>query len=872
LFNGTSYLDAGSVLNITSYTKAVWIYLSGGTFNNIISGDNGVNQHVFFLPNSSGYYYLNAGHNGAWTSVHDSNPIPIGQWNHAVVTYDANENGGTMRLYRNGRPVEGTPVATGITPPSGGFVEIGGWNGTANGFSGRIDDVGIWNRALSEKEVADLFAEGSRGHDIQGETNHAFSVYKHVPEADAYSIVYRYEIPESSAFDSSGTPAYIFDNSSAYGSKLEFDRQAYYLELHEIGATETQWVFVSFDPVTDNASKIGIPTYASGAQYQQILQNMNVTASGSYVTEGTNLQTGNIEFWGLNYYPANSANIPNASDSIWDVGDIIGSGGYYGSMQIHNHAIDGSTNTETIFAYNRWGGGGISDLGFGNCTTVENPDWTFAFNANTYDSRILCVMARDVPLPEVSFISAPKPFQLYTRDLVTGIATVTIDGVVIEPGCAEIDVTTLRNSILYTNLTFALTGGSNELFNFAIPIHAELAEYDFTVTVTCNGSQYDVLKADNIVAGDALLVNGQSNAEARRFTDSANGNQSSWLRSFGTRTESGIIISTDLSWHLAEGDLVEAPGAIGQWALRMGNLLIQSNGIPLCIINEATAGMGIGYFQRNDSNKEDLSNNYGRLLFRSRQAEIDQAVRAILWYQGESDGPYADRHEQGFIELYNDWEDDYPALSNVYVCQIKNGCVSYDASIELRDRQRRLPEKLPKVKVLSTSALKHLDYDCHFPYEEGYRTLGEYFAKLLLRDLYGQTMPSQIDAPNFGNAIFIDASKTIVRFASRNTDDVFSVGAGSESDFRVEGGIVSNAIVLSVTPHNSFLDIQFDRDVSAASGLTYNGHKGGAPYIKNEQGVGLLYFYNVPILPEPGIIFVIMLVCVIGIRSVKFIC
>jgi len=133
-------------------------------------------------------------------------------------------------------------------------------------------------------------------------------------------------------------------------------------------------------------------------------------------------------------------------------------------------------------------------------------------------------------------------------------------------------------------------------------------------------------------------------------------------------------------------------------------------------------------------------------------------------------------------------------------------------------------------------------------------------------------MPSQIDAPDFGNAVFVDASKTIVRFASRNIDDIFSVGAGAESDFRVEGGIISNAIVLSITPHNNFLDIQFDRDVSAATGLTYNGHKGGAPYIKNEQGVGLLYFYNVPFLPEPGITFVIMLICVIGIRSVKFIC
>ncbi|MCK5851622.1 hypothetical protein KAH27_01220 [bacterium] len=866
VFNGTSYLDVGSVLNVTSYTKAVWFYRTGGVFNNILSG-NGGNPHALFVP--EGYnFQLSSGHNGTWDSVRDNVTIPEGQWQHAVVTYDASENGGTMRLYRNGRPVGGKPVATGISPPSGGFVEIGGWDGTAHGFSGRIDDVGIWDRVLSEEEISDLFAEGARGYDIQGETNHAFSVYKQVAEANDYSIVYRYEIPESTTFDSSGTPAYIFDNSSAYGSKLAFDRQAYYLELHKVGAADTQWVFVSFDPITDDASKIGIPTYASGVQFQQILQNMNVTASGSYVTEGTNLTTGNIEFWGLNYDRDNNANIPNASDSVWDAGDKPSLGGYYGCMQIHNHAVNGSANTETIFAYNRWGAGGISDLGFGN-RPVGSTDWTFAFNADTYDSRVLYVMTKDVPLPDVSFISAPKSLQLYARDLVTGIATVTIDGVVIETGCTEMTVTTFRNSEVYTNLTITLTGAGNEPFDFAIPIHAELARYDFTVTVTCNGLQYDVLKASNVVAGDSLLVNGQSNAVAIRLSDSANDNQSPWLRSFGTRTESIPGISTDMNWHLAEGDLNQAPGAVGQWALHMGNLLIQSNEIPMCIINGAYGGKAIDYFQRNDSNKEDLSTNYGRLLFRSRQAGIDQDMRAVLWYQGESDRTNAEQHEQGFIALYNDWENDYPALNNVYICQIKNGCSSYDASIELRERQRRLPEKLAKVQVLSTSALQHFTDNCHFPYEEGYRTLGEYFTRLILRDLYGFVMPSQIDAPDFGNAYFADVSKTLIRFASRNTNDVFSVDAGSESDFRVEG--VSGAVILSVTASNHYLDIQFDRNVSGASGLTYNGHSGGAPYVKNEQGVGLLYFHNVPILPEPGIIFVIMLVYAMGIRRVKFI-
>ena len=156
-FNGTSYLDVGFILNVTSYTKAAWIYRTGGVFNNILSGNNSGNRHALLV--AEGYnFQLTSGHNGLWSAVRDNVTIPEGQWQHVVVTYDASENGGTMRLYRNGRPVGGTPGATGIAPPSGGFVEIGGWDGTTHGFSGRIDDVGIWDLALSEEEISDLFA------------------------------------------------------------------------------------------------------------------------------------------------------------------------------------------------------------------------------------------------------------------------------------------------------------------------------------------------------------------------------------------------------------------------------------------------------------------------------------------------------------------------------------------------------------------------------------------------------------------------------------------------------------------------------------------------------------------------------------------
>jgi hypothetical protein len=82
-------------------------------------------------------------------------------WHHIVGTYVASSN--TNSLYiDNGTPTTSTSAS--ITPLAGsGTFAIGtrAWsNGTSN-FDGRMDQVGLWKRALSSGEVSQLYNSGN---------------------------------------------------------------------------------------------------------------------------------------------------------------------------------------------------------------------------------------------------------------------------------------------------------------------------------------------------------------------------------------------------------------------------------------------------------------------------------------------------------------------------------------------------------------------------------------------------------------------------------------------------------------------------------------------------------------------------------------
>jgi hypothetical protein len=74
-------------------------------------------------------------------------------WTHVLTTY----NGTTVKFYVNGVMIYSISQ-TGSTPSNDNSVRIG-VNSLYNDewFDGELDDIGMWNRALSECEVADLY-------------------------------------------------------------------------------------------------------------------------------------------------------------------------------------------------------------------------------------------------------------------------------------------------------------------------------------------------------------------------------------------------------------------------------------------------------------------------------------------------------------------------------------------------------------------------------------------------------------------------------------------------------------------------------------------------------------------------------------------
>jgi hypothetical protein len=82
------------------------------------------------------------------TALYGTTSLPVNTWSHLAATYD----GATLLLYLNGAQV-GSRAVTGKLPTSGGALSFGGDALFGQYFTGRIDEVRIYARALSPVEI-----------------------------------------------------------------------------------------------------------------------------------------------------------------------------------------------------------------------------------------------------------------------------------------------------------------------------------------------------------------------------------------------------------------------------------------------------------------------------------------------------------------------------------------------------------------------------------------------------------------------------------------------------------------------------------------------------------------------------------------------
>lgn len=277
---------------------------------------------------------------------------------------------------------------------------------------------------------------------------------------------------------------------------------------------------------------------------------------------------------------------------------------------------------------------------------------------------------------DVSFAELPKRGQLFPRDA-QDQAVVEVAGLARDPSWHTLHLTIWADGDHYREVSHSLQFTGNKApFRLSAPIAAGRVRYAVTVQSETLSGRQTIAHVDHIVCGDAYLVQGQSNAVARdqHGEGAANRSQSYWVRSFGTASRSSRLCLSDNSWYIADGLGANDKGTIGAWALRMGDALVENTGVPVAIINGAVGGTSIAFHLPNGANREDTSTNYGRLLTRVSRAGLGGNIRAIIWYQGESDGDLIVEYVRAFRSLYHSWSLDFRGFERAYVVQVRPGC------------------------------------------------------------------------------------------------------------------------------------------------------------------------------------------------------
>ncbi|MFA5996288.1 MAG: LamG-like jellyroll fold domain-containing protein [Candidatus Paceibacterota bacterium] len=162
--SGTSYVSGGTNLGLSgdfSGTASAWIKRatgSSGTFQAVFVAGSAATLQSFGLGiNGGSDGDVTIQFNGGKGRYSAGGLIPLNTWTHIAVTKTAGAIESTSHLYINGVEVTQTGGQTGTPNFVAGINNIGKWTTNGYEFNGLIDDVRVYNRALSAAEIAALY-------------------------------------------------------------------------------------------------------------------------------------------------------------------------------------------------------------------------------------------------------------------------------------------------------------------------------------------------------------------------------------------------------------------------------------------------------------------------------------------------------------------------------------------------------------------------------------------------------------------------------------------------------------------------------------------------------------------------------------------
>jgi len=242
-FNGTnSYIDvpnsaslafSSNVISISFWAKVNSVNSSG--FNNIMiskqAGSGNTQQGFDVAESTTQSIYLAVSNGGGNFGGPSVTSVPLSQWHHFIYVY----NNGTSTSYYDGVQVANT---TGQTATIGAntldllFGQANWSNINAINYDGILDDMGIWDRALTQTEVTQIYssnmiactADITTGliakFDFNGNANDLSTNGNNATVSGATLVADRFG-NANNAYSFNGSSDYIeIPNSTAYNNQL----------------------------------------------------------------------------------------------------------------------------------------------------------------------------------------------------------------------------------------------------------------------------------------------------------------------------------------------------------------------------------------------------------------------------------------------------------------------------------------------------------------------------------------------------------------------------------------------------------------------------------------------------------------------------
>ncbi|MBR6437377.1 MAG: PEP-CTERM sorting domain-containing protein, partial [Thermoguttaceae bacterium] len=520
-------------------------------------------------------------------------------------------------------------------------MALNGWNGVGSSAD-RTIDIGIGNNTGHGSPDYTFNGEAGANSNASQYANRTLYIMaerdiapcmSNVANASDYTMVQgvRLTTQMGTNWHTSGVNYDIVDNLASLQSQgILFDRVGYYMEYAANASDPLTYVFVSFDAMTSDLSKIGVPISTSGEFYAQKVNNLQFTtnvasnqgklfdpSTGAQVTANTTYSQaqGYIEFWSNDYTHAKNPSIEVGSGDIYDVSDTVtgipGNAGY-GSMQIHSLETG-----QTIFALNRFGGNKCYGIGTNPSASANSSggqaDYTFDESKKSYAIANVYTYVH-----QVDALLTTNAMSMYQRDLANN-ANITLsgtwaatNGVTIDTVQASVDGGDWINLTMNADGTFSsdsmsLKGGMHSVSYQALDVNG-------TVVATQSGQ---------IGVGEIFITAGQSNS-----TNCGDIRQTS---------TSGLAFAYNPVTGKWEQNVDQQFGPLdgtqkGSTWPSFADTLAEEEGVPVATYSVGFSGTNISQWINNDGNIS--TNMINAINFLNENAD---GFAGILWHQGESD-------------------------------------------------------------------------------------------------------------------------------------------------------------------------------------------------------------------------------------------